>query len=272
MNNYITPKLQGRTGNMMFQIAHGYAKSLEYNRHFIVPSEESLSKHLEKTLFRKLDFNIKTSPSPYESNHISAPFHYIDMDSPSNNTPTVYIGWYQSEKYFKKYSEVIKDLFSPTLEFMERAKKDFPFLGNSVVGVINVRRGDYLLQPRRHPVISLNYINGAYNHLPKCDNIIVLSDDIQWCKENIKLPNLIFVDNYVDCDGLWLLSMCNHYIISNSTYTWWGAYLSRNENKVVIAPDTWFGPEINEITDDLYCDGWIKIPTYFDNGFIEIKN
>jgi hypothetical protein len=268
MNNYITPRLQGRTGNMMFQIAHGYSKSLEYNRHFIVPSEESLSKHLEKTLFRKLDFNIKTTPSPFESNHISAPFHYINMDSPSDNTPTVYIGWYQSEKYFKKYTEVIKDLFSPTLEFIERAKKDFPFLGNSVVGAINVRRGDYLLQPTRHPVITLEYINEAYKHLPKCDYIMVLSDDIPWCIENIKIPNVIFVDNYIDCDGLWLLSLCNHFIISNSSFSWWGSYLSREDNKKVIAPSIWVGPDIVDNMEDIWCSDWIKIPTKYNEGKI----
>ena len=55
--NYITCHLRGRTGNMMFEIAHAYAKSLEYNRQFVVPSSESSSNHLEKNLFRKLDFN-----------------------------------------------------------------------------------------------------------------------------------------------------------------------------------------------------------------------
>ena len=271
-NNYITSRLQGRTGNMMFQIAHGFAKSLEYNRQFIAPSHESSSGHLEKTLFRKIDFNITHTPSGDISKHTSLPFHYVDIEEPPYDIPTVYIGWFQSEKYFKKYTDVIRDLFSPTLEFINRAKIDFPFLGNSIVGSINVRRGDYLTQPTRHPVVSIDYINEAYKHLPKCDYILVLSDDILWCKENIKIENAIFVDNYLDCDGLWLLSLCNHYIISNSTFSWWGSYLSRSITKTIIAPDTWFGPDIREITDDLYGEDWIKIPTKWVDGFLQLKD
>jgi hypothetical protein len=204
--NYITSRLQGRTGNMMFQLAHGVAKSLEYNRQFVAPYGESSSRHLENTLFRKIDFNIFQTPPQDKSKHIWSPFHYDDV-IPDEGQPTVFAGWYQTEKYFIKYSEVIKDLFSPTLSFIKKAMSDFPFLNDSVVGAINVRRGDYLTQPRRHPVITMDYINESYKQLPHCDKIIVLSDDIEWCKENIKLPNLVFVENYRDCEALWLLSL-----------------------------------------------------------------
>lgn len=266
--NYITSRLQGRTGNMMFQLAHGFAKSLEYNRQFVAPYGESSSKHLENSLFRKINFTIPQTPIENISKHILAPFYYSDNLIPSFDIPTVYIGWYQSEKYFKKYTEVIKDLFSPTTEFVNKAKRDFPFLGESIVGAINVRRGDYLTQPTRHPVITTDYINEAYKHLPKCDYILVLSDDILWCKENIKISNILFVDNYKDCDALWLLSLCNHFIISNSSFSWWGAYLSREKNKVVVSPDTWVGPDIVDVMDDVWCDDWIKISTKYNEGKI----
>ncbi len=269
-NNYITCNLRGRTGNMMFEIAHAYAKSLEYNRQFVLPNSESSSGHLEKNLFRKIDFSIKYSNQDGYAKLVEAPFHYVDV-KPFNDSPTIFRGYYQSEKYFKKYTEVIKDLYSPPNDFINKVLNDFPFFGNSVVGAINVRRGDYLTMPNHHPVISLEYINEAIKHLPKCERILVLSDDMAWCKENIKLDNLVFVENYWDCEGIWLLSLCDHFIISNSTFSWWGAYLSRNENKKVIAPDTWFGPDIREKTDDLYCDDWIKIPTHWNNGFIELK-
>ncbi len=271
-NNFITSRLQGRTGNLMFQIAHGFVKSLEYNRQFVVPSGESSTKHLEKNLFRKFDFSIAQSPSSLDSKHIWGSFIYDKIEGPAEDKPTVYAGWYQSEKFFGQYSSVIKDVFSPTLDFVNRALKDFPFLNNSVVGAINVRRGDYLTQPRRHPVITLDYINKALELLPRCDKILVLSDDIQWCKNNIKTDNLVFVENYIDCDGLWLLSLCDHYIISNSTFSWWGAWLSRTENKVIISPDTWFGPDVIDNPKDIWCDNWIKIPTYWKDGFIELKN
>ena len=269
--NYITCHLRGRTGNMMFEIAHAYAKSLEYNRQFVVPSSESSSNHLEKNLFRKLDFNIKSSEQNSNAIAVNGDFHFQDL-KPLENVPTIFRGFYQTEKYFIKYNEVIKDLFSPTLEFINKALNDFPFLNDSSVGAINVRRGDYLTQPRRHPVVSIEYINEAYKKLPHCDKIIVLSDDIEWCKENIKLPNLVFVENYRDCDALWLLSLCDHFIISNSTFSWWGAYLSRTENKIVISPDTWFGPDVLEDPKDIWCKDWIKIPTKWVDGLLQLKD
>lgn len=270
-DNYVTSRLQGRTGNMMFQIAHGFSKSLEYNRQFVAPYGESSSTHLEKNLFRKIDFSIFETPSYKYSKHIHSSFHFEET-VPSEEKPTVFIGWYQSEKYFIKYNQVIKDLFSPTLEFIDRALADFPFFKDSVVGAINVRRGDYLTQPTRHPVITIDYINESLNYLPNCDKIIVISDDIDWCRENIKLSNTVFVDNYVDCYGLWLLSLCDHFIISNSSYSWWGAYLSRTKNKVVVSPNTWFGPDIQENTKDIWCDGWIKIPTYYKDGRLFVSS
>jgi len=269
-SNYITSRLQGRTGNMMFQIAHGYAKSLEYNRQYVAPFAESSSKHLEKTLFRKIDFNIPNTSDIDISKYVWSKFEYEEL-IPDNEIPTVFCGWYQSEKYFEKYKQVIKDMYSPTLDFVDRALKDFPFFIDSTVAAINVRRGDYLHFPTRHPVISVEYIEYAYTKLPKHDILIVVSDDIEWCRQNIKLPNVVYIDNYIDCDGLWLLSLCDYFIISNSTFSWWGAYLSRNPNKVVIAPDTWFGPDILEKTDDIYCQDWIKIPTRWENGYIKLK-
>jgi hypothetical protein len=254
----------------MFQIAHGFSKSLEFNRQFVVPKNESSTGHLEKTLFRKLDFNIDVSNQVVDTKTIWSSFTYEDK-KPMDQYPTAYAGWYQSEKFFKKYSEVIKDLFSPTKEFVNRVTSEFPFFNNSTVGAINVRRGDYLTQPNRHPVVTLDYINEAYKHLPFCDKIVVLSDDINWCKENIDLPNLIFVENYRDCEALWFLSLCDHFIISNSTFSWWGAYLSRTDNKVVVAPETWFGPDVTDDPKDIWCDNWIRIPTIWKDGFIQLK-
>jgi len=271
-HNYITSRLQGRTGNMMFQLAHGYTKSLKYNRQFVAPYAESSSRPFEQNLFRKIDFFIDKTPTGDKVKIINAPFEYIELE-PSHNKPTVFTGWYQSEKYFGDYKEIIRDLFSPTLDFIKKVTIEYPFFLNSIIAAINVRRGDYLTQSTRHPVISLEYINEAYKYLPPHDVLFVMSDDMDWCKENIKLPNVIFNNQskFWDHEGLWLLSLCDHFIISNSTFSWWGAWLSKTDNKVVIAPDTWFGPDIKENTKDLYCDSWIQIPTIWEDGFLKLK-
>lgn len=271
-SNFITSRLQGRTGNIMFQLAHGYAKALEYNRQFIAPSQDSSTGLLENNILRKLDFNIGKSEGLERAKFVQSTFAYSDI-KPADDKPTVFVGWYQSEKYFGRYSEAIRDLYSPPMSFVDKALSDFPFLENSTVAALNVRRGDYLTQPTRHPVVTVEYIEEAYKHLPHHDYIIIMSDDIAWCKENVKLPNSVFIENnkYWDNEGIWLLSLCDHFIISNSTFSWWGAWLSRTPNKVVVAPDTWFGPDLQEDTKDIYCEGWIKVPTRWDNGFIKLK-
>lgn len=271
-SNYITCKLVGRTGNMMFEIAHSYVKSLEYNRQLVIPSRESSPLSYRNTLFRKIDFSIDQTPSPEEVKHVYAPFTFAEL-KPEENSPTVFVGYYQSEKYFGKYTEAVKNLFSPPIEFVNKALIDYPFLKHSTVAAINVRRGDYLEQSRRHPVVSIEYVEEAIKHLPNYDYLLVTSDDMTWCRENIKGPKVIYNDptRYWDHEGIWLLSLCDHFIISNSTHSWWGAWLSRSENKTVIAPETWFGPEIGEDPKDLYCDSWIKLPTEFKDNYIVPK-
>jgi hypothetical protein len=271
--NYITCRLQGRTGNIMFQIAHAYAKALEYNRQFVVPFGEAATQHLESTLFSKIPFNIKTFNQSIDTKTVWANFRFEEV-IPHENTPTAFAGWYQSEKYFSKYTEAVIDLFSPPLSFIQKALDIYPFFTNKTVAAINVRRGDYLTQSTRHPTITKEYILKAYEQLPDHDKLLIVSDDIPWCMENINLPNIIFNDNnnFWDGEAMWLLSLCDHFILSNSTFSWWGAYLSRSDNKVIIAPDTWFGPDMESSIDpsDIYCDNWTILNTYYEDGQIKI--
>lgn len=269
-SNFITCRLQGRTGNMMFQIANAYAQSLKFNRQFVVPSNESSTGHLENTLFRKLDFFIKLSDQVIGTFYKDLPFEFSSELLPEDNIPTAYRGWVQSEKYFSQYSEHIKDLFTYPKEFLTKVFHHYPFFINQTVAAISVRRGDYLTFPTRHPVVSKEYLIEAYKRLPDHDVLLVMSDDPQWCRDNLSFKNMVISDNnnFWDAEGIWLLSLCDHFIISNSTFSWWGAYLSRSDNKKVIAPECWFGPDINFLTKDIYCQGWEIVPSKWDNGFI----
>jgi hypothetical protein len=268
-HNFITCRLQGRTGNMMFQIASAYAQAIKHNRQLTIPSHESLSGHLENTLFRKINFDIRHSNEILGTNYKHLPFHYQEI-LPEENAPTAYTGWAQSEKYFKNFSENVKDLFSPPRSFMDKVLTYYPFFNHSTVAAISIRRGDYLTFPTRHPVVSKEYLEEAYKKLPFHDILLVMSDDPEWCINNLNFPNMIISDNskFWDEEGLWLLSLCDHFIISNSTFSWWGAYLSKSHNKKVIAPQCWFGPDIDYKTEDIYCEGWEVIPSKWENGFI----
>jgi hypothetical protein len=89
---------------------------------------------------------------------------------------------------------------------------------------------------------------------------MVFSDDIEWCKENLQLENSTFVSTDSDYVDLCLMSMCNHHIIANSSFSWWGAWLNKNKDKKVVAPNQWFGSAYEHYKlNDLYCENWIII-------------
>ena len=276
-NRFIAPRLRGRTGNMLFQIAHAYTQSLKNNIDLLVPANDSSSSNKISTIFRNLNFDLNSTHNlEIEHKVVTAPFHYNEINTIFDKT-VIFEGWYQSEKYFEDHASEVRNLFAPSDAFKNEAYSIYPFLKDKTVAALNVRRGDYLepAQSVNHPVVSLGFIKEAYKKLPPHDVLLVMSDGIEWCKENLNFPNMVFSDNskFWDDRGVWLLSLCDHFIISNSTFSWWGAWLSRNESKTVIAPSTWFGPGLKDLkTDDLYCSGWIKIPTEYRDGYIELKS
>ncbi len=89
---------------------------------------------------------------------------------------------------------------------------------------------------------------------------LIISDDINWCKKNFKGSNYFFTDNNTALEDLYLQSLCTNNIISNSTFSWWGAWLNENPVKIVIVPKPWYGKEFLHIrTDDLIPEAWIQL-------------
>jgi hypothetical protein len=257
--DYIIPALGGRLGNNMFMIAHAYVKGLNYNKQMVVAKDQLVyeGNDYSQNIFSKFEFIEK-----FEDNGNCNP------PVPSSNQYTIYSGYYQSEKYFEKYSENIKSMFGAPLEFINKIRTEIPVIFNTEVTVINVRRGDYLYYPTYHPVVSPEYIHKALTLVPS-NQYIVASDDIPWCKEHLNIPNAIYLEGWKSHEQLWIMSMCHHYIISNSSFSWWAAYLSRHPGKIVIAPETWFGPEAPQDWKYMYCKDWTILPTYFNNGLIQ---
>jgi len=289
--NYVTTRLQGRIGSQMFQIANAYAQSLKHNRQLVLPVWDAPVEEYFSNVYRKLDFFLDGSQVRIETNGMAGKrtdvktwvhnkdvhlvehgFEYSAL-TPHESKPTTFVGYYRSEKYFKEHSQNVKTLFGPTKEFVEQALIDYPQLKAGTVAAINIRRGDFLLHPTMCPVFSVEYINKAVEMLPSTDAIIVISDDIPWCKDNLKhLPNLVFSD-YTTWKALWLLSLCDHFVIANSCFSWWGAYLSQSPNKVVITPELWYGPSPARTfsTEDIHCEGWRIVPCSYKEGTIVPK-
>jgi len=271
MDNFITCYMAGRLGNQMFEVANVYAQALRYNRSFRLTTTNSTGDPLlyKDTIFRKLKFRKDAHPPGMHC--IRGTYHYTEY-KPHETLPTAFIGYFQSEKFFKDFSENIKWLYEPTEQFVHKAKEQYPQLNYENTVAIHVRRGDFTIQTTRFPLITKEYVFEALKLIPEATMCFIVSDDILWCKEHLKHDKFVYTD-YVDpAEALWFMSLCNHFIISNSTFSWWGAYLSNYKNKKVIHPSTWFGPAFPKETwdsKDVYCEDWICLQTkYVDPGLI----
>lgn len=170
-------------------------------------------------------------------------------------------GYWQSEKYF--------------VHCREEVLKAFGFNWMPVFPptcAIHVRRGDYLKYPDKHPVVTETYLREAVEEMilrTDVGKFKFFSDDITWCFSIINkfqrdYPNRWwgYSDGRTESQDLENMCTCDHQIISNSTYSWWGAWLNQNPDKVVISPSkyNWFGPGNTHLcTDDIIPDSWIQI-------------
>jgi hypothetical protein len=174
-------------------------------------------------------------------------------------------GFWQSELYFKNFEAIIKNDFSFNQNTIVLNKHFLLKIESCNSISLHVRRGDYVLNNdanQFHGLCSLDYYNSAIRYIEmKINNIeiFVFSDDINWCKENLKYNFPIhFMDTNDAYSDLYLMTKCKHNIIANSSYSWWGAWLNTNKEKIVIAPKQWFADQ-SVITQDIIPAQWIKL-------------
>ena len=122
---------------------------------------------------------------------------------------------------------------------------------------MHIRRNDYLTSDGFHPVMASSYYDKALSAVGPVDNILVFSDDIPWCKDTFNYDNMTFAEGNNNVEDLWLMSMCDHNIIANSSFSWWGSWLNCDIDKKVVAPSNWFGNANNN--QQIYLDDWIVI-------------
>ena len=269
----------GRLGNQMFQLAATIGIAKERGFEAGIPIENCTRKIGNGPIDVKtgLQMNVKCDlldcfeiPSKYliPFSGLNPQYIYYEGDFKFNpqvlslNSHTDLSGYFQNERYFKNCKEEIQDTFTFKQKYVEESES---FMLKNIRSVskhkdvisLHVRRGDYTLYPDHHPVCSDIYYKSAIGRFDSDNSVfLVFSDDIEWCKKKFEGDNFIFSDSnnpYVD---LSIMTMCDHHIIANSSFSWWGAWLNRSENKRVIAPSKWFGPLLPKDTSEIYCEGW----------------
>jgi hypothetical protein len=255
----------GRLGNQMFQYAVLKALSLKTGYEMFLPNNTSIKPDgcydmtNNKWIEYKLDlfdcFNLSCDVS---SNSLINTYQEKGFTFESEvfniSDDTAIEGYFQSYKYFDEFKQDIINDFTFKSDILNKCKNFILQFINPLA--IHVRRGDYVNHPGLWN-ITPEYIQEAINQFSDDEcTFIIFSDDIEWCKQ-IFPEWAIFVEGNNQFEDLCLMSLCNHNIISNSSYSWWGAYLNQNPNKKVIAPKNWFIP--SKPLNDLYPKTWTII-------------
>lgn len=174
-------------------------------------------------------------------------------------------GYWQSYKYFEQFEDVIKDDFKIKTKLADTVSNLSNEIKNNKSVCVQVRRGDYVGNSF-YEEMGIEYYNKALEIISsntEIDKIYVFSDDINWCEKNLsfKIPTFFVGNKYQGKFGeghIFLMSCCKNFIIANSTFGWWGAWLSTHDKKIVVCPKKWFRDEsIN--TSDLIPEKWTRI-------------
>jgi hypothetical protein len=189
---------------------------------------------------------------------------------PISYTPNMRIeGWFQSEKYFWHHRDEIVELFAPSEEVYEYIMGRWGDVLDHHCTVALHHRSYLKEDPTQvyHPTQPKSYFLKAIAHYPEDARFVVCSNDIEWCKRNFAdIPReFVFIENsprpkdYHDCYEFYMMSMCTHQIVTNSSFSWWSAYLNTNPDKIVTAPKLWLAKTSGCNTRDVIPASWIAI-------------
>ena len=291
----IITKLQGGLGNQMFQYALGRhlavkndvpvkldIAALEKNTQDITKRsyglsvfniEESFATEKEISWFKKYRF--KRGKFWFWYNRTIADRSRYAWEKQFNFEPwiltlkdPVYLdGYWNTEKYFEGIADVIRKEFTLKKGLGDISEKLLSEIAKMESVSLHVRRGDYVSDQRTSAwlgVCSNEYYTQAIQKITeKVTNphFFIFSDDPVWARENItpKFPTTYMPNNSKHPEeDMYLMSQCKHNIIANSSFSWWGAWLNINPNKIVIAPQKWFQtPKMN--TRDVVPDIWVRL-------------
>ena len=272
----ITTHLMGGLGNQLFQIFNCIAYAIRHKEQFKLPlikrdmksAEGALRPTYWDTFFKRLNpFLIKDIPKDILV-YQEKTFHYMAIPEIKNQT-FLFWGYYTSYKYFEDNFKIIKKMIGID-EMKSKLRENFDF--NDCISM-HFRHGDYKNIQDSHPIASNQYYIDAIEHIisKTKDNWRIL----YFCEEqdnetiNIKIKilkrrfkNLKFIkgdDKLADWEQMLSMSCCEHNIIANSTFSWWGAYFN-DKDKIVCYPSQWFGPKLaDKNTKDICPEEWVSI-------------
>ena len=275
-------ELMGGLGNQLFQIFTIISYSLDNNIEYkiIEFKKDKVSpldnKSLRNTYWTNLFNNIYSNTIQKLSGNIyiynEPPFKYTPLPIIKDKTNNyMFVGYFQSYKYFNhNLDQILQQINMEDKLNILNNKTNYDF--NNIVS-LHFRIGDYIMNQEFHPILIINYYINCINQLiidTKRDDWTVLyfyeesnkniiDNHILTLQSKFNKLKFIGIDHKLeDWEQMLTMSLCQHNIIANSTFSWWGAYLNKNNNKVYY-PDIWFGKGANIDVSNMILDTWVEI-------------
>ncbi len=192
----------------------------------------------------------------------------FDLDAFSLHGAIWLDGYWQSYKYFEEISSLLRNELSSLNKLSQYSQRLLDNIARCDAICLHIRRGDYITNQKaaaKHGLCNMDYYKRGLEHIlfglknPHC---FIFSDEPDWARSNLQLPVSSTVvdinDSYSAHEDLWLMSACTHFVIANSSLSWWGAWLSTAPNKIVVAPKAWFLDSRID-TSDLIPAEWIRL-------------
>ena len=256
VNRCFSTELEGKRNPRRYQLDNLRTKMKVYSR-----TEELFFFLRNQTLIENIMFGLAQSKK--------FPIKFIKEEDVSYKEELIQLsgccyvmGWFQNENYFKEYRNVlIKELIpKKKIKITSRLRT---VLSECNTVSMHIRRGDY---KKFNFILPIAYYEHAIEYIKnKIENpiFLVFSDDIQWVATHIKFENeVIYVsqeEKLEDYEELLLMSKCKHNIIANSSFSWWGAWLNTNDEKIVIGPNRWFSTRGKNAGYNIMPSEWIRL-------------
>jgi len=252
----------GRLGNQMFQYACAFSAAKRLDTKVAISSHDSYRIASKNQLIETFELNNVLIDRFEDIRFVfsESSFSYDErILKILDNTDLV--GYFQSEKYFKSSRTdliqnqfIFKDKIVNNVESLYKKIKDFGEMCS-----IHVRLGDYKNLSKVHNNLNIEYYQKSIENIPRCGSYIIFSDEIQIAKEMLDpvlnhVGSRVFYSELNESECLYLMSLCDYHIIANSSFSWWGAWLSNS--KMTISPKLWFGPDGPRAWEDIYCTDW----------------
>lgn len=289
-------KVIGGLGNQLFQYATGRSIAIRENAplkldlswfndqqsrmfyldqynivaDYVNTVEQVLLKALSKNGFRREPASLALQLFNFETDRYQAiKDHFVFDKRLSETKGSIYlIGYWQSERYFKSHKKMIKQELTLNTHVSTMSAELARKIRSGDAVSVHVRRGDYVNNKANRDYYgecTIDYYLSALRIITETianPNLFIFSDDPEWAKQNLRFNyNVSYVEHNGEelaYEDLWLMSICDHHVIANSSFSWWGAWLGENPRKLVIAPRVWYRDK-NRDTSSLLPDSWVRI-------------